>query len=431
MSELRETLTLAAPLAAQQIGFQLMGLVDAAVLGRWSDSALGAATIGNNVLFAVTAIAFGVIMGLDTVIPQRLGAGLPREARRALSAGLRLSVGIGVLTTLVILVTPLLLDHIVDPAIADDARPYLWIRAFGAVPFLLGVAFRSYLAARGITRPLLLAVIVGNIANAALDVGLVFGARLGPAGAAIATVFVQLVTTLVYFRAVAGLDGKETEPLQPPSAADRAEIVGYGLPVGGHLFAEIGIFGVATVITGYLGAIPAAAHGIALGISSFTFSVTMGIGSAASVRVGHAVGANDLPLARRRGMAAIYSGLVVMSVFALWFLTMPRVIGALFTNDTNVIDAAVPLLTIAALFQLSDGTQAIGAGALRGLGDTRATFVANVIGHYAIGLPISLSLAFAASMGAPGLWWGLSAGLTTTAIALVARFLRSTSRTRP
>ena len=202
----------------------------------------------------------------------------------------------------------------------------------------------------------------------------------------------------------------------------------YGLPVGGQISAEVGIFGVATVIAGRLGTLAAAGHGIALNLSSFTFSVSVGIGSAASVRVGHAAGAGDHALARRRGIIGFASGIAVMSTFALAFLAAPAALAAIFTDDTAVIAAAVPLLQIAALFQLSDGTQAIGAGALRGLGDTRATLVANLVGHYAIGLPISLSLAFAAGLGAPGLWWGLSAGLFVTAVALVVRFLRRTRK---
>jgi MATE family multidrug resistance protein len=115
-----------------------------------------------------------------------------------------------------------------------------------------------------------------------------------------------------------------------------------------------------------------------------------------------------------------------MACFAATFLLTPHAIGALFSSDHAVVTATVPLLEIAALFQLSDGTQAIAAGALRGLGNTRATFVGNLIGHYIVGLPIILALGFGAGLGAPGLWWGLSAGLTTTAIYLVTQFVRGT-----
>ena len=227
----------------------------------------------------------------------------------------------------------------------------------------------------------------------------------------------------VYILAIRSLDG--TAQLPVPARADRKEIVRYGLPVGGQLLAEIGIFGVATVLAAHLGKVPAAAHSIALNLSSFTFSFAMGIGSATSVRVGHAIGAGDRALARRRGIIGLQLGLAAMTTFSAIFVIAPAPLARLFSDDAAVLSATVPLLMIAAIFQLSDGTQAIGAGALRGIGETRATLVANLIGHYGIGLGVSLALAFGVGLGAPGLWWGLSAGLTVTALVLVLRFLRA------
>jgi MATE family multidrug resistance protein len=215
-------------------------------------------------------------------------------------------------------------------------------------------------------------------------------------------------------------------PRPPSTRADLAEVLRYGLPVGGHLFAEVGIFGLATVLAAHMGKLPAAAHSVALNLASFTFSGAVGIGAATAVRVGHAIGAGDRSLARRRGLLGLRIGLAVMSVFAATFLIAPGALAGLFSDRAQVIAATIPLLQIAALFQLSDGAQAIAAGALRGIGDTRATFVGNVLGHYGVGLVISLSLAFGAGLGAPGLWWGLSAGLTATAAYLVQRFLAGT-----
>jgi MATE family multidrug resistance protein len=142
--------------------------------------------------------------------------------------------------------------------------------------------------------------------------------------------------------------------------------------------------------------------------------------------VGQAIGAGDIPLARRRGLMGVGLGLAVMSVCALVFVVAGAEIAGIYSSELDVIAAAVPLLLIAAVFQLFDGTQAIAAGALRGLGRTRATFVANVIGHYAIGLSVTIVLTFHFGMGAPGLWWGLSAGLIATAAFLVAWFVRAT-----
>jgi MATE family multidrug resistance protein len=165
-------------------------------------------------------------------------------------------------------------------------------------------------------------------------------------------------------------------------------------------------------------------------LSTLTFAAALGIGAAASVRVGHAVGAGDLTLARRRGLQGLSLGLAVMACFAAVFVIVPRLIATWFTDDPRVIASTIPLLQIAALFQLSDGTQTIAAGALRGLGHTRETLWGNLLGHYVIGLPISLTLAFGFGLGAPGLWWGLSAGLTVTAGYLVLRFIQGTRARR-
>jgi MATE family multidrug resistance protein len=430
-SELAQQVRLAVPLAAQQLGAQLMGTVDAALLGRYSDTAIAAAGVGNNLLFAISSIGLGIVLGLDSVIPRAVGARHEEDARRYLDAGLRLARLVGVAAALAVLASPIILALTdVDAGVQREVWLYVTVRAVGVVPFLLSIAYRSYLAAHGVTRPLIISVIAGNVVNALLDLILIFGVdaiglpALGTLGAALATVSVQLVICAIYASAAHGLGGGRRRPRS--TSTDLREVLGHGGPVGGQLFAEVGIFGVATVLAAHLGTQSAAAHAIALNLGSFTFSVAVGIGSATSVRVGHAVGAGDLALARRRGMIGLGLGLGVMACFAVGFVAAPRALASAFTGDGAVLAATMPLLQIAALFQLSDGVQAIAAGALRGLGRTRATLVGNVVGHYAIGLPISLGLAFSAALGAPGLWWGLSAGLTATAAYLFARFLAAT-----
>lgn len=416
---------LAAPLALQQAGHHLMGLVDSAMLGRWSDAALAGAGVGNNLYFGLTCIGIGTVMGMDSIVPQALGAGRRDDARRAVGAGVRLAILVGLITTLLAFATPLLLIAAdVDNDVVFEARAFIYMRALGVVPFLISVALRTYLTGQSQTRPLLLAVVLGNIANAGLDVVLIFWAGLGAIGAALATTLVQTLMLGVYFASVRAIE-RDDGPRPRSTRADMVAIARYGLPVGGQLFAEVGIFALATVLAAHIGTTAAGGHTIALSIASLTFSFALGIASAASVRVGLAVGAGDIVLARRRGVLAFRLGLVVMGCFAALFLVLPSVLARLFTSDVTVVAATVPLLQIAALFQLSDGAQAIGAGALRGLGETRATFVANLIGHYAIGLPLVIGLAFWADLGAPGLWMGLSVGLTATALFLVARFFRS------
>jgi MATE family multidrug resistance protein len=427
-SELRQQLQLAIPLAAQQLGFQLMGTVDAVLLGHHAKTSLAAAGLGNNLLFALTSIGMGIVMGLDTVVPQAVGGGRTGDARRLLDAGLRLATVVGILASLLVLAAPLvLLATDVPPEVVSETWSYVLVRSVGVVPFLLSIALRSYLAAHNVTRPLIISVIVGNIANAGISTVLVFGLgpipSLGVVGAAIGTVIVNIAIATIYFAAVRALDDS---PRPRGTRDDMREILRYGGPVGGQLFAEVSIFGVSTVLAAHLGTVSAASHSVALNLGSFTFAVAVGIGASTSVRVGHAIGAGDHALARKRGGYGMLIGLVTMGAFALGFVALPGLIAGLFTDARDVIEATVPLLYIAAVFQLSDGAQAVAAGALRGLGDTRSTLIGNIAGHYGVGLPISLGLAFGVGLGTPGLWWGLSAGLTATAIYLVIKFRAGT-----
>jgi len=440
-SELRQQVALAVPLAAQQVGLMLLGMVDAAILGRYHRDALGGAGIGGALVFGISCLGMGIVMGLDALVPQAIGAGRPGDARWLLRDGVRLALWVGVPLSLLVAASPLLL-HLagVDPGIAHQAELYTWARSPGVMLFLLQVTLRVFLQAHGVTRPLVAAVIVGNVVNALGDWILVFGDRglrdlglpalglpaLGAVGAGLATALVQAVTVLVYAIAVQQvLHGLPRVP-RPPSAVRK--ILRLGLPIGLHLGAEIGAFAIASVLAGRLGKLPADSHTVAINLASFTFSIAVGVGAACAVRVGNAVGAGDHRLARRRGATGLGMGGLVMSSGAVAFLLWPAELARLLTDDAGVIAAAVPLLRVAAVFQLSDGAQAIAAGALRGAGDTDAAFVANLFGHYAVGLPVAIVCGFALDLGVVGLWWGLSAGLTATAIALVLRFWRITSR---
>ena len=432
-SELRQQVELAVPLAAQQMGLMLLGLVDTAILGRYSTDALAGGGVANSLVFGISCIGMGIVMGLDALVPQAIGGGRRGEARWLLADGLRVAILVGLPLSLLVAATPLLLPLAgVEPGVARQAELYVWTRSFGVALFLVQVTLRSFLQAFGVTRPLIVAVVAGNLVNAALDWALVFGIpaigvpALGVVGAALATIAVQILTVVVYAAAARGVLGDLPRVARIPSAVRR--IVALGWPVGLQLGAEVGVFALANVLAARMGELPAAAHQVAINLASFTFAMALGVGAAAAVRVGHAVGAGDHVLARGRGHTALGMGMLAMSVGAIAFLSFPAELARLFTDDQAVIDAAVPLLRVAAVFQLSDAAQAIAAGSLRGAGDTRAAFYANVVGHYAVGLPISLVCGFTLGMGATGLWWGLSAGLTATAIGLVLRFRRITSR---
>lgn len=439
-SELRQLFRLAFPLAAAQAGTQLMGVVDLAVLGRVGGRELAAAGLGNAVFFAVSIFGMGIVFGIDPLISQALGAGERLRARFVMWQGVWLSLMVSAVLTVPLACGPFLLEAIgVEDELIEPATVYLLIRTAGLAPWLLFIALRAYLQAHHITRPLLAAMIIGNVYNLLADIVLVFGggvlpAWFGPlraipafglAGAAIATVTGQIIQLAVVIPALRGLDVVPGSTLShKPHREELLKAFRVGWPVALQMTAEVGIFALVALLAGRLGTMDLAAHQLVISLASFTFTVALGVAAAGSVRVGRAVGALDLRATRLAGYAAFAGGALVMTLGALLFIVFPRPLARMLTTDPAVIAAAIPLFFVAALFQISDGVQAVGAGVLRGAADTKFAFLANLVGHWMIGVPVALLLGFTLRMGIVGLWWGFVAGLTVVAALLLIRFHR-------
>ena len=440
-TELRALLRLAAPLAAAQAGTNLMGLVDVAVLGRLGARELAGAALANAIFFACSVTGMGMVMGVDPLISQAIGAGDRVRARHVLWQGVWLALIIAGVLTVVLLGATAALPYIgAQEELIEPASIYLLVRLTSLVPFLLFFVMRSYLQAQGITRPLLYSMIAANIFNLIFDILLVFGGSalpawtgplravpaMGVAGAALATVactILQLVWVgVAAFRVE--VQGHVDHRWNRPEIGRAFRV---GLPLGLQMGAEVGIFALVGVLASRLGTLHLAAHQVVITIASFTFTVALGVAAAGSVRVGHAIGARDASRTRTAGHVAFVAGAIVMGTSGLMFALFPRAIARLVTNQENVIAASLPLMLVAAVFQLSDGIQATGAGVLRGAGDTRYTFWANVAGHWLVGLPVALYLGFTRNLGIVGLWWGLCAGLTVVAVLLFVRFHRLSS----
>lgn len=437
-------LRLAAPLALVQAGTQLMGLVDTAVVGRLGATEVGAVGLGNACFFALWVIGMGIVMGIDPLISQALGAGQDERARRILWQGVWLGCIAGLVLSIPTALTPLLIRKIVlDAGVVREATVYLLIRVVGFIPMLLTVVVRGYLQAKHITRPLLVAMIAANIFNLFADLLFVFGGHtlptwtgplrdfpaMGVAGAAIATVLGSILQLGILGAAVRMIRFPDrVVRIWEPIREDLRRAWKVGLPVGLQFGAEVGIFALVGVLAGRLGKLDLAAHQVAISLASFTFMFATGVSAAASVRVGRAIGALDHAGTRRAGMVAFGTGVATMSVGALVFWIFPGALARLMSNQADVIAASVPLLAVAALFQISDGTQSVGAGVLRGAGDTRYAFIANIIGHWLVGFPVALLFGFYLRQGIVGLWWGFCAGLTAVALLLFIRFVRLSSR---
>lgn len=435
-TELQRLFRLALPLAAAQAGTQLMGLVDVAVLGRLGARELAGAGLANALFFAFSVFGMGIVLGVDPLISQALGAGDRLRARRIFWQGTWLALIVSAVLTLLMIVLIMVFPMIGSkPELIDPARTYLIFRCTSIVPFLLFYVARSYLQAHGVTRPMLVSMVLANVLNFFGDILLVFGGSklpawtgplhaipaLGVAGAAIATVLCQILQFVVVILAVKGLrvDGHVDHRW---NGAEVKQALRVGMPIALQMGAEIGIFALVGVLASRLGVMQLAAHQLVIGLASFTFTIALGVAAAGSVRVGLGVGARDMRATRISGHVAFIAGGVVMAISGLSFALAPRLIIRLVTNQESVILASLPLMLVAAVFQVSDGIQAVGAGVLRGAGDTKYAFLANIFGHWCVGFPIALLLGFHFDMGIVGLWWGLCAGLTVVAALLFLRF---------
>lgn len=434
-SELRATVTLAIPVVAVQVGFMGMGVVDALMIGHAGAAPLAAVALGNLYFFNASIIATGTLMALDPVVAQAVGAHDDVAVARAMQRGLLLSVLLAAFT--VLLLAPahwVLVATRQQPDVVPDATAYVHVSAYGALPFVAFVVLRQSLQALQRVAPIVWTVVLANLSNAGLNWVFIYGhlgsPALGVRGSAVATAISRWLMAFILL----ALAWRELRPRLHPFRAEvlhprpLGRMLHLGVPIGLQQFLEGGAFGAIGLLMGILGTVEMAAHQIAITLASLTFMVPLGVSSAAAVRVGRAVGRGDAPRARAAAWAAYLCGVGFMCATALIFLTLARPLARAFTGDARVVAVAATLIPVAGVFQVFDGAQAVGAGVLRGLGDTRAPLLAMVAGYWLVGLPVSIYLGFHTPLRAAGLWWGFVASLGTVALFLAWRVRRLFAR---
>jgi MATE family multidrug resistance protein len=434
-ADLAAMLRLAVPVVVVQVGMMLMGVVDTMVVGRVSAEALAAVALGNLAVMAVSAFAIGMLLALDPIVAQAVGAGDQPAVRRAVQRGLLLAVLITVPATLLLLpVEPVLTLLHQAPATVPIAAGYVHRCLPGLLFFFGFVVLRQTLQAHERMRPIVAVIVAANLLNLVLDVVMVFGLlglpAMGAFGAAWATSVCRIVLFVGLLLAARRelmplLDTVDREALQLRPLVAMARL---GVPIGIQIQLELAAFGVIGLLMGGLGTIEMAAHQVAINIASLTFMVPLGVAAAAAVRVGHAVGRSDGHEARRAAASALICGIGFMACTALLFVGLPRALAGAYTSDLEVVALAAALIPIAGVFQVFDGVQVVSSGVLRGLGDTRAPMIVNVLGFWLVGMPVSLWLAFPLGLGPQGLWWGLVAGLAAVAVLLLVRVAARMSR---
>jgi MATE family, multidrug efflux pump len=413
---------LAAPMALTELGWLTMSFVDTVMVGRLPDSAtaIGAVSLGSGLFYAVGIFGSGIMLGLDTLIAQAYGADNLEDCHHTLWNALYLAMIIAPLVMISLLAIMPLLPHFgLAPALVAQTVPFLKALMWSTLPLVLYFALRRYLQAMGIVKPVVFTLVSANLINLVGNWALVYGhlglPRMGATGAGWATCVSRVYMVLVLIDAVIYYDRKRNSGFWMASRRLELrrlrEILHLGLPAALQLLMEIGAFAAAAVLIGRLGALQLAGHQIALNVASFTYMVPLGIGGAAAVRVGQALGARDSAGAARAGWTALLFGVCFMFCAGLGMLLFSHPIARIYSPQVEVVNAGARLLLVAAAFQLFDGLQVVATGALRGAGNTRTPFLANLVGYWVIGLPLGAWLCFSLKMGAVGMWVGLCVAL--------------------
>ncbi len=419
---------LALPVATVQVGFILMGAVDTVMVGHVSPRDLAAVALGNLYYFLTTSFGLGTLFALDPLVSQAFGAGDRSGIGRALQRGFIIAIGLAVVSSFLLMPGRPLLTFLRQPAeVIPIAADYALVSIPGVLPFFCFVVLRQSLQSMGRVAPIVVVIVLANFANVFFNWILIFGNLGAPALGAIGSGWATMFSRWFMFLALVGTSWPLIRSYVRPIRADAFDFRALmamsrlGIPIGIQFFLEFGVFGMIGILMGSLGTIPMASHQVAINLASITFMMAVGVTQATTVLVGQAVGAGDAERARRSAGAGLVVAATVMTFTGIMFLAIPGLLARIYTPDLEVLGLAATLIPVAGIFQVFDGLQAVGSGVLRGVGDTLAPMLVNLVGFWMIGLPVSLYLAFPGGLGPLGLWWGMAAGLGAVAIFLLMR----------
>jgi MATE family multidrug resistance protein len=409
----------------------MMGVVDSLMVGKLGPAPLAAASLGNGLTFIVLIIGIGISMAVTPLVAIAVGAEKNEECGVYFRQSLLVNSIVSILLVLIIFFAADLIQYFNQPSeVQVQAVSYMRILGFSAIPLLIFQTYKQFIEGLSIMRPAMIIALLANLVNAFTNWLLIFGnwgfPSLGLDGAGWATFASRVFMALALMGFV--MNNKffskydVTFHFKSINLPVIKKILALGLPSGFQYFFEVGAFSFAVVMVGWLGTKQLAAHQIAINLASISFMAVLGISVAGSIRVGNAVGKKNIKETRIAGFTASFLGASVMTFAGIIFVVFRDFMPSLYVNDETVISYASSLLIIAALFQISDGMQAVGIGILRGLTDVKIPTAITFIAYWIVGLPVGYLLGFNFELGVQGVWIGLLLGLTTSAILLTLRF---------
>ncbi|OGU60735.1 MAG: MATE family efflux transporter, partial [Ignavibacteria bacterium RBG_13_36_8] len=400
---IKNTISLAVPISIGQLGHTMMGVIDSIMVGRVGSTPLAAASLVNGLFFLVLVLGIGMSFAVTPLVAITKGARKGKDCGIILNQALIVNIIFSLLLSIVIIFGAELIQYLNQPKdVAVLAISYMKILGLSVLPFMLFQTLRQFLEGLSLPRLPMFIAITANFFNAFFNWVLIYGnlgfpaMGLDGAGWATFTSRILMALAIIWFSLKTTIL-KEYNPHFKPREFKTdiiKKIVKIGLPSGFTYFFEVAAFAFAAIMIGWLGSIQLAAHQIAINLASATYMIILGISAAGTIRVGHAVGEASIPETRRAGFTALTLAASLMFIFAVLFITMRYILPQIYINEIEVINLAADLLIVAALFQISDGLQATGAGVLRGLTDVKMPMIIILISYWIIGIPIAYTLGF-------------------------------------
>lgn len=413
------------------LGHLLVGLIDDVMVGHISPIHLAATSLGNSFFFIAFSIGLGFSFAITPLIAESDGENNIKKGRSFFQHGVILTTILGIVMFIALLLIKPILYYLDQPEeVVVLAIPYYEIIAFSMIPVMVFQGFKQFADGLSQTKYPMYAIIATNFVNVILNFVLIYGfwifPRLEIVGAAIGTLVSRIVLVLMLyyffrkndvFKPFLQLIGKAGLRLKVVK-----KIIELGFPSAMQMLFEVGIFSATVILAGTLGAFPQAANQIAIKLATATFMIASGLGVTATIRVGNQKGMGDFLELRRIAFSNFLLVFIIMFGFSIAFLLFKDYLPYIFTDNYEVSVIASQLLIIAAIFQISDGFQVVVLGALRGLQDVKIPSYLTFIAYWIVGFPISYIMGIILNFKTVGIWIGLLAGLTTSAVMLFIRF---------
>jgi len=433
----KENLHLALPIVGSQLGHTLVHMADSIIVGHFTDTVqLAAVSLVNSIFMLILVIGLGISYGITPLIAQENGRNNYNECGKLLSTSLIINICVGIiLYILVHFGVLLIIDHLDQtPAVVGYAKPYLNLLSISIIPLLIFQTFKQFAEGLGFTKQAMFVSIWGNLLNVILGIIFVkgmFGIKpMGVSGVGLSTLIDRILMAIVMCIYVLRSQNFKKYLINfKATFIDQfraIKIIKIGAPVAMQYSFEISAFSGAAVLIGTIGAVEQAAHQIAISLAAMTYMIASGVASAATIKTGNNFGKNNFDDLRKSAIASYHVILGFMAITAIIFIAANNLLPFIITDDLAVIKIAAQLLIIAGFFQLFDGTQVVGLGVLRGIGDVNIPTFITFLAYWVIGIPIGYLLGFKLGLGVNGIWYGLTLGLLSASILLFLRFQNKT-----